>query len=57
MLSPSLPRTLIEFLWLCQKEARRALKSHAESTRESVNAFVNRAILGVAEMDNMHKAY
>ena len=39
------------------KGSKDALKAHAESNGESVNAFISRAILEVAEMDNMHKAY
>lgn len=39
------------------KGGKDALKAHAESTGESVNAFINRAIMEVTEMDNMHKAY
>lgn len=39
------------------KGSKEALKAHADSTGESVNAFVNRAIMEVTEMDNMHKAY
>ncbi len=39
------------------KGSKEALKSHAESTGESVNAFINRAIMEVKEMDNMHRAY
>lgn len=39
------------------KGSKDALKAHAESTGESVNAFINRAIMEVTEMDNMHKAY
>ena len=39
------------------KGSKDALKAHAESTGESVNAFINRAIMEVTEMDNMHSAY
>ena len=39
------------------KGSKDALKAHAESTGESVNAFISRAVMEVAEMDNMHKAY
>ena len=39
------------------KGSKDALKAHAESNGESVNAFISRAILEVTEMDNMHKAY
>lgn len=39
------------------KEYLDALKAHAESTGESVNAFIKRAIMEVTEMDNMHRAY
>ena len=39
------------------KGSKDALKAHAESTGESVNAFINRAIMEVTEMDNMHRAY
>lgn len=34
-----------------------ALKAHAESTGESMNAFIIRAVMEVTEMDNMHRAY
>ena len=39
------------------KGSKDALKAHAESTGESMNAFISRAIMEVTEMDNMHKAY
>ena len=39
------------------KGSKDALKAHAESTGESMNAFINRAIMEVSEMDNMHRAY
>ena len=39
------------------KGSKDALKAHAESNGESVNAFISRAIMEVTEMDNMHKAY
>lgn len=39
------------------KGSKDALKAHAESNGESVNAFINRAILEVTEMDNMNRAY
>ena len=39
------------------KGSKDALKNHAEKTGESVNAFINRAIMEVTEMDNMHRAY
>lgn len=39
------------------KGSKDALKVHAESQGESVNAFINRAIMEVTEMDNMHTAY
>ena len=39
------------------KGSKDALKAHAESQGESVNSFIKRAIMEVAEMDNMHKAY
>lgn len=39
------------------KGSKDALKAHAESQGESVNAFINRAIMEVTEMDNMHRAY
>ena len=39
------------------KGSKDALKAHAESTGESVNAFIKRAITEVEEMDNMHTAY
>lgn len=39
------------------KGSKDALKAHAESTGESVNAFLKRAITEVTEMDNMHRAY
>ena len=39
------------------KGSKEALKAHAESQGESVNAFINRAIMEVKEMDQMHTAY
>lgn len=39
------------------KGSKDALKAHAESHGESVNAFIKRAIMEVTEMDNMHRAY
>ena len=39
------------------KGSKEALRSHAASCGESVNAFINRAIMEVTEMDNMHRAY
>jgi hypothetical protein len=39
------------------KGSKEALKAHAESQGESVNAFIKRAIMEVTEMDNMHRAY
>ena len=39
------------------KGSKDALKAHAESQGESVNAFIKRAIMEVTEMDNMHRAY
>lgn len=39
------------------KGSKDALKAHAESTGETVNAFIKRAIMEVTEMDNMHHAY
>lgn len=39
------------------KGSKEALKVHAESQGESVNAFIKRAIMEVTEMDNMHRAY
>lgn len=39
------------------KGSKDALKAHAESQGESVNGFINRAIMEVTEMDNMHRAY
>ena len=39
------------------KGSKDALKAHAESCGESVNAFINRAIMEVTEMDKMHRAY
>lgn len=39
------------------KGSKEALKAHAESCGESVNAFINRAIMEVADMDKMHRAY
>lgn len=39
------------------KGSKDALKAHAESQGESVNAFINRAIMEVKEMDQMHTAY
>ena len=39
------------------KGSKDALKAHAESTGESMNAFICRAVMEVTEMDDMHKAY
>lgn len=39
------------------KGSKDAIKAHAESHGESVNGFINRAIMKVTEMDNMHRAY
>lgn len=39
------------------KGSKDALKAHAERNGESVNAFINRAIMEVTEMDNMQSAY
>ena len=39
------------------KGGKEAIKSHAEKLGESVNGFINRAIMEVTEMDNMHRAY
>lgn len=39
------------------KGSKDALKAHAESTGESMNAFIIRAVMEVTEMDNMHRAY
>jgi len=39
------------------KGSKDALKAHAESCGESVNAFINRAIMEVTEMDKKHRAY
>lgn len=39
------------------KGSKEALKAHAESTGESVNKFICRAVMEVQEMDNMHRAY
>ena len=39
------------------KGGKDALKAHAESTGESMNAFIVRAVMEVAEMDDIHKAY
>jgi len=39
------------------KGSKDALKAHAEKHGESVNAFINRAIMEVTEMDQMHTAY
>lgn len=39
------------------KGSKDALKAHAESTGETVNAFIKRAIMEVTEMDNMYRAY
>ena len=39
------------------KGSKDALKEHAESQGESINAFIKRAIMEVTEMDNMHRAY
>lgn len=40
-----------------RKGGKDAIKAHAESMGESVNGFINRAIMEVTEMDNMHRAY
>lgn len=40
-----------------EKGQKESIKAHAESTGESVNGFINRAIMEVTEMDNMHRAY
>lgn len=39
------------------KGSRDALKAHAGSQGESMNAFIKRAIEEVTKMDNMHRAY
>jgi uncharacterized protein (DUF1778 family) len=39
------------------KGQKEEIKAHAESTGETVNAFIKRAIMEVTEMDNMHRAY
>ena len=39
------------------KGQKDSIKKHAESQGESVNAFINRAIMEVTEMDKMHTAY
>ena len=39
------------------KGSKDALKAHAESQGESINAFIKRAIIEVTDMDNMHRAY
>lgn len=39
------------------KGGKDAIKAHAESHGESVNGFINRAIMEVTEMDQMHRAY
>lgn len=39
------------------KGSKDALKAHAESQGESINAFIKRAITEVKDMDNMHRAY
>lgn len=39
------------------KGQKETIKAHAESMGESVNGFINRAIMEVTEMDNMHRAY
>lgn len=39
------------------KGQKEAIKAHAESNGESVNGFINRAIMEVTEMENMHRAY
>lgn len=39
------------------KGSKDALKAHAESHGESMNAFIKRAIMEVSEMDKMHRAY
>lgn len=39
------------------KGFKESLKAHAESQGESVNSFINRAIMEVTETDKMHRAY
>ena len=39
------------------KGSKDAIKAHADSMGESVNGFINRAIMEVTEMDKMHRAY
>lgn len=39
------------------KGQKDTIKAHAESHGESVNGFINRAIMEASEMDNMHRAY
>lgn len=39
------------------KGQKDAIRAHAESHGESVNGFINRAIVEVTEMDDMHRAY
>lgn len=39
------------------KGQKEAIRTHAEIHGESVNGFINRAIMEVTEMDNMHRAY
>lgn len=39
------------------KGGKDAIKAHAESHGESVNGFINRAIMEVTEMNQMHRAY
>ena len=39
------------------KGQKEGIKAHAEKNGESVNGFINRAIMEVTEMDNMHRAY
>lgn len=39
------------------KGQKESIKAHAEKHGESVNGFINRAIMEASEMDNMHRAY
>lgn len=39
------------------KGHKEAIRTHAESHGESVNGFLNRAIMEVTEKDNMHRTY
>ena len=61
--SPTIMKAFIEdyknntIVFCAPKEQMDSLKAQADKEGESVNAFINRAIMEVTEMDNMHRAY